>query len=285
MNRFALWTAAWAILLGLPGCDPGEPPPPAPQSQPAVRVAVIGGMTMTGVWQELAALFEQQTGWHVEMVTTGPRPGLARAMQAGEVDLLTMHSGDVTTNLVADGYAVNMRPWTKNDLVIVGPADDPAGIRGLDDGAEALRRIAAAKANFIDFHGVGSREVCHNLWAEAGVQPAGDWVIKDESRGHLDILGFAARSRAYVIVGRMPVLFDKLRAAGMDILVAGDSAMQRPYIVMEANPDRFAGVNAVGARALSDFLLSDAVQTWLAESPTNRRGGIPLFHPIARPGE
>jgi len=76
---------------------------------------------MTGLWQEIAKMFEAQTGYRVEVVATGPRPILDTAMRAGKVDLLTMHSGDITTDLVADGFGINMRPWTRNELCIVGP--------------------------------------------------------------------------------------------------------------------------------------------------------------------
>jgi len=116
-----------------------------------VRCAVIGGMTMTGLWQEIVKMFEADSGYHVELVVTGPRPDLDKAMRAGKVDLLTMHSGDITTDLVADGFGVNMRPWTRNELCIVGPPDDPAHVRGMTNGALALRQIAGAKSRFIDF--------------------------------------------------------------------------------------------------------------------------------------
>lgn len=64
---------------------------------------VIGGMTMTGMWQEVVKMFEQQAPYKVALVVTGQRPILTQAMRSGKVDLLTMHSGDITTNLVADG--------------------------------------------------------------------------------------------------------------------------------------------------------------------------------------
>src|SRR5215469_14405410 len=111
-----------------------------------VRCAVIGGMTMTGLWQEIAKMFEAQSGYKVETVVTGQRPELDAAMRAGKVDLLTMHSGDITTDLVADGFGVKMRPWTRNEMCIVGPPEDPAQIRGMTNGAAALGKIAAAKA-------------------------------------------------------------------------------------------------------------------------------------------
>src|SRR5208283_5636059 len=110
-----------------------------------VRCAVIGGMTMTGLWPEISKLFEAQTGYHVEVIATGERPLLDKAIRAGKVDLLTMHSGDITTDIVADGIGVNMQPWTRNELVIVGPTNDPAGIRGMTNGPEALKKIAGAQ--------------------------------------------------------------------------------------------------------------------------------------------
>jgi tungstate transport system substrate-binding protein len=119
------------------------------------------------------------------------------------------------------------------------------------------------------------------LWNKAGIRPQGDWFLKDESADHLEIVNFAARNSAYVVVGRMPLLFGKIEMTGMEILVENDPAMRRPYIVMEANPERFPKANVRGARCLSDFLLSNQVQNFLAQSASNRRGGLPLFYPVA----
>jgi tungstate transport system substrate-binding protein len=244
-----------------------------------VRVAVIGGMTMTGMWQEVSKMFEAQTGYKVEVVKTGQRPLLATVFRAGRADLLTMHSGDITTNLVAEGYGVNMRPWTQNDLVVVGPVHDPAEIRGLHDGAEAFRRIATAKANFVDFQGVGSREVCHSLWAKAGIRPKGDWFLQDQSNEHLDILSFAVNRDAYVVVGRMPVLFNKLKAANMEILVENDPAMRRPYIVMEADPKRFPNTNVAGGQGPVGFFDLGHGSKLLGQGREQPAGGCAVVPP------
>lgn len=236
---------------------------------------------MTGLWQEISQMFEKETGYNVELVATGQREKLAETLREGKVDLLTMHSGDITTDLVADGYGTNMRPWARNELVIVGPSNDPAEIRGLRDGSEAFRRIAAHHANFVDFQDIGSREVCHKLWNKAGIRPQGDWFLKDESSDHTGILNFAANNNAYVVVGRMPVIFGKMhKAQGMEILVQNDPAMRRPYIVMEADLNRFPGANVRGARRLSDFLVSEQAQNFLAQAPSNQREGIPLFYSV-----
>jgi tungstate transport system substrate-binding protein len=252
----------------------------APSDNHVVRCAVIGGMTMTGLWSEIARMFEAETGYRTELVVTGPRPELDTAMRAGKVDLLTMHSGDITTDLVADGFGVNMRPWTRNELCIVGPPGDPAHVGGMTNGAAALRQIAAVKARFVDFQGIGSRELAHNLWRLAGTEPKGDWVIRDDTVSKWNILQFARTNDAYVVVGYIPARLRKMNAEGMEILVQGDPIMRRPFIVMEANPKKFPQANYAGARALSDFLLSAKVQNFLLEFGRQTNGPGPLFFPV-----
>jgi tungstate transport system substrate-binding protein len=247
----------------------------------SVRCAVIGGMTMTGLWQEIAKMFEAQTGYHVVVVATGERPLLDKAIRAGKVDLLTMHSGDITTDIVADGIGINMRPWTRNELVIVGPTNDPAQIRGMTNGAQALKKIAEAQANFVDFQGIGSRELTHTLWRLAGTEPKGDWVIKDDTAiSKWNVLQFCRSNHAYVVVGYIPALTGKMANEGMEILVKNDPVMRRPYIVMEANPKIFHDVNFAGAQALSDFLLSPKVQDFLLNFGRDSTASKPLFFPV-----
>jgi tungstate transport system substrate-binding protein len=173
-----------------------------------------------------------------------------------------------------------MRPWTRNELCIVGPPDDPARVRGLTNGGAALRRIAEAKARFVDFQGIGSRELAHKLWRLAGLEPKGDWVIRDDTVSKWNILQFARSNHAYVVVGYIPAQMGRMSAEGMDILVKGDPVMRRPFIVMEANPKRFPNANRAGAKALSDFLLSEKVQQFLLEFGTQTNGPGPLFFPV-----
>lgn len=247
-----------------------------------IRCAVIGGMTMTGLWQQITQMFEARTGYHIEVLATGPRPILDAAMRAGKVDLLTMHSGDITTDLVADGYGVDMRPWTRNELCIVGPPDDPAHVRGMTNGAAALRKIAEAKAHFVDFEDIGSRELVHTLWTLSGVDPRGDWLLKDETVSRFNILQYARSNDAYVVVGYIPARMGKMPATGMEILVKNDPVMRRPFIVMETNPKKFPQTNSQGAKALADFLLSPEVQTFLLHFNTQTNGIGPLFYPVTQ---
>lgn len=273
------------FLLGLAMLDASAAETAVPATNTSdkriIRAAVIGGMSVTtDLFAEIAKMFEADTGYKVEIVAAGPRPGLSRAMQEGKVDILTMHSGDITTNLVADGYAANMRPWTRNQLIIIGPKSDPAKIAGYTDGVAALKKIAESKSNFIDFKGIGPRELGNSLWKKAHINPIGAWVIKDESRG--DILRFAEKKKAYLIIGAIPVVTGKLGEHNMKIMVDDDPAMRRPYIVMEANPKHFPGANVTGAHSLAEYLLSDKIQSFLYEFGRDRNPtGKPFFFPVA----
>jgi tungstate transport system substrate-binding protein len=253
-------------------------------SSKPVRVAVIGGMTMTPLWDELQKRFEADTGIRVEVIATGTKPILARTMKEGKVDFLTMHSSDQTSNLVADGYALDLRPWAKNDLVIVGPSGDPAGISGMTNGAAAVKKIAAAQANWLDFQSNGPRETAHTLFAEAGVNMMGSWILKYEHTDTASILHYVKGKNAYMIVGRIPILFGKMEPdSGIKIMVQGDPSMRRPYMEMIANPDRFPDTNLEGARKLSDFLLSDKIQNFLASYDGGIGDGVPIFIPVRQP--
>ena len=273
--RTRVWLATFLLLAV--SCHRQAGAPSDPQ---VVRCAVIGGMTMTGLWPAISKMFEAQTSYRIEVIATGPRPVLDEAMRAGKVDLLTMHSGDITTDLVADGFGINMRPWTRNELCIVGPPGDPANIRGMTNGAAALRKIADTKARFVDFQGIGSRELAHTLWRIAGIEPKGEWVIRDDTVSKWDILQFARSNNAYVVVGYIPAHFQKMKAEGMEVMVKDDPTMRRPFIVMETNPRKFPQANYAGARALSDFLLSAKTQNFLLAFGSQTNGPGPLFFPV-----
>lgn len=267
----ALGLVIWVALI----CRKPKQPDPS-----IIRVAVIGGMTMTGMWQALTAEFEAGTHYRVVIAATGPKQVLAEAFRNGEADLLTMHSSDATTDLVADGYAINIRPWTRNQLVIAGPPSDPAHIKGMHDGAAALRKIAETKSPFVDHFSNGAREVAHKLWTKSGVLPHGDWVIRDEASYPQGVLAYAEQKGAYIVVGRIPVIQGKMPSNHMQIMVEDDPDMVRPYMVMEANPVKFPRTNSAGARALADYLVSERAKQFLREFGQKQPDGIPLFHPL-----
>ncbi|HTS16836.1 MAG TPA: substrate-binding domain-containing protein [Verrucomicrobiae bacterium] len=264
-----------AVLVAMNSCAPAAPP-----QKPVVRVAVIGGMMMTGMWQGIARQFEADTGYTTRITMAGNKQLLVESFHKGKADFVTLHASDEAANLVADGYAVGMRPWTKNELIIVGPVDDPAHIRGMSDGAAALRRIADTQSAYVDFNDSGARQIADKLWKKAGIMPKGDWVIKDESE-HPQIVTFAQKHHAYVIVGRIPVVKHKIDSDGMEVMVRGDPDMLRPFVVMIANVNRFPHANVRGAQELADYLTSERAQEFLKDFAAKEPDGVPLFYPIA----
>jgi tungstate transport system substrate-binding protein len=262
-----------SILIVASGCAPAPP-----KEKPAVRVAVVANMVTTGLWQEMAKHFEADTGYKVKVTVTGNRQVLDEGFRKGEADFITMHGSDEASNLVADGYATGMTPWTRNELVILGPTNDPAGIRGLTDGAAALRKIAETRAAYVDFNDQGSRQIAGRLWKRAGVSPQGDWVIKDESEPK-QIIAFAQTNHAHVIIGRVAVT--RRSSEGMDVLVQGDPEMRRSFVVMVANAKRFPDANIAGSLALAEYLTSAKGQQHLRDFAAKQPDGVPLFYPVS----
>lgn len=260
-----------AFTLLAPLCSAVEKAP--------VKVAVIGGMTLGGMWPELVASFTKETGWPVELVATGPKAVLSGAFKAGSCDLLTMHASDEAVDLLAEGFARDLVPWARNEHCIMGPPSDPAKIRGMTDGAAALKKIAQSGSLFVDHSGPGSREVAQKLWKAAGVDPKGEWVLRDESSVPQAVVEFAAQKQAYVIVGRIPVLKGKIPAAGMAVMVQGDPAMRRPYVVMIADGKKFPQSNQAGAVALHAWMTGGPGQAFLRDYAARKPDEPHLFYP------
>ena len=100
----------------------------------------------------------------------------------------------------------------------------------MTDGAAAFRKIGEARAHFVDFQGIGNRELRHTLWRLAGVEPKGDWVLKDDTISKFDIVQFAREHNAYVVAEFIPAQTGKMYADGMEIPVKGDPVMRRPFM-------------------------------------------------------
>ena len=200
-----------------------------------MRVAVIGGMVETDFWEAVSRRFEEATGRKVEVVASGPKREIAEPFQEGKADLITMHASDTIINLVADGYAVNPQPWLKNDLVIVGPQADPAGIRGTSDAAAALKKIKESGSPFVVHSSLGAEEVLRDVLDAAGVAlnpETTTLLLSDRSR---EVLKVAGEKKAYTLVGRIPFRSGKLPNAGLVLMVQGDPRLRRPYVVAVAN--------------------------------------------------
>jgi tungstate transport system substrate-binding protein len=251
-----------------------------------VRCAVIGGMVTSGLWSALSKRYEAETGARVELTVSGNRRMIVDPMRRGDVDLITMHASDAIVNLVADGYAQDPQPWARNDHVIVGPTDDPAGVRGMKDAARALAKIVEKRSPFVVHRGAGVAQVLHELLEEAHVALRDDQVSQLPATDNQEnVLELAARKHAYSLVGRIPFKVGKMQGPGLEILVQGDRRLQRPYLVAVADPRRSPGAHVAAAQRLAAYLRSPATQAWLAAYSSTTFGDEPPFYPVAVPGE
>lgn len=127
-----------------------------------IQAGIIGGMYYSGFWKYISSDFEKKFGIEINVITKGARPLIDKSFRNGELDFATMHSGDITTNIIADGFGRNLRPWVKNELVLVGSKSDPANIQGLSIEA-AIHKIVETDSKWIYHNGIGPTEIIHNL--------------------------------------------------------------------------------------------------------------------------
>ncbi len=276
MARGRRLAALAAAALAAAGCRGTSEAPdrPAPAT---IRVAVIGGMVETGLWAAVAERFQLLTGHRVELAASGPKSKVVAAFRRGGIELITVHASDAMVNLVADGLARDPQPWARNDLVIVGPAADPAGVRGERDALAALRKIVAAKAPLLVHASHGADGVLHDVRGEGGLALDRNATLLFNEERPQAVLRRAAEVGAYTIVGRIPFVSRKLWAEGIELMVAGDPRLRRPYLVEVSTS---AGP---AARELAAFLRQREVQDLLATFGKGKYDDQPLFFPVVVP--
>jgi tungstate transport system substrate-binding protein len=233
----------------------------------------------TGLLDVLIPIFEKETGYFVKTIAVGS--GQAMAMgQKGEADVLLVHSPDAEKKFIADGFGVNRQLVMHNDFVIVGPAADPAKIKGTKSSAEALKLIAGANALFVsrgDNSGTHAKE--KTLWKKADVTPVGQKWYQETGSGMGQTLNVAAEKKGYTLADRGTYLSLK-KNLGLDILVEGDSALLNIYHVIVVNVDKWPKVNVEGAKAFADFMISKETQSIVKTFGIDKFGS-PLFFPDA----
>jgi len=247
------------------------------------RFIVLQSTTSTqnsGLFDHILPLFEEKTGVRVRVVAVGTGQALGNARN-GDGDAVLVHARDAELAFVREGWGVLRCDVMYNDFVIVGPRDDPAGIAGLRDAPQALRRIAAAGALFVsrgDDSGTHRKELA--LWREAGVDPAGasgTWY-REAGAGMGATLNIAAAIGGYTLTDRATWLaFGNPR--DLVILAEGDLRLLNPYGVTIVNPRRHANVRFAEAKAFRDWLVSEEGQAAIASF---RVAGQQLFFPNAR---
>lgn len=232
----------------------------------------------SGLLDVLLPAFNAKTGYNVQLVAVGSGQALKLGEQ-GNADVILLHSPDAEKVFVANGFGIDRRLVMHNDFVIVGPASDPAGIRG-ENPIEALRKISAARLIFVsrgDDSGTHVKELA--LWENAGLNPAGeDWYL-ETGQGQGATLSIASEKSGYALTDRGTFLAYKSNV-DLEILVEGDPFLVNVYHVITVNPENFPGINFEGAKAFTDFITSDEGQKIIAEFGRDQFGE-PFFFPDA----
>ena len=237
----------------------------------------------SGLLEYLQPLFEKQTGHSLKWIATGSGKALEHG-KACDVDVLLVHAPDAEKAFVQEGFGIDRRQVMYNDFVVLGPAKDPAGIRG-KDAVGALQRIAQTKSVFVsrgDKSGTHQAELV--LWKKAAVTPPekDSWYMS-VGQGMGATLAIAAEKEGYVLADRGT--FIKVQATWGDkqplvVLVEGDKELFNQYSVMMVNPQRCPSV-AKKQAAAQDFInwwVSPAAQKAIAEYMFS---GKQLFFPNA----
>ena len=233
----------------------------------------------SGLLDVLIPIFEKKTGYRVKTIAVGSGQSMAMG-QKGEADMLLVHSPDAEKKFVAEGYGVNRRLVMHNDYIVVGPAEDPAKIKGMKPTTEVFKKIAAAGALFLsraDNSGTNSKEKA--IWKAAGINPEGQKWYQQTGLGMGQTLNVTAEKKGYTLADRGTYLALK-KNLRLDILMEGDAILLNIYHVIEVNPAKWPKVNQAGAKAFADFMVSKEVQEIVKTFGVDKFGS-PLFFPDA----
>lgn len=262
-----------AVLLALVVCGPAG-------ADERLRLSTTTSTENSGLLGVLLPPFEKRFGRPVAVIAVGSGKALKLA-ENGDVDVVLSHAPELEEVFVQAGYGVNRRDVMFNDFVIVGPRDDPAGIRGLASAAEALRRLAEKGATFVsrgDESGTHQKE--KTLWKAAGTKPEGAWYVS-AGQGMGEVLLMANERRAYTLADRGTCVAYRAKE-DLEVLVEGDPALYNPYAIIAVNPAKHPHVKYIAAMELIAWVTSPEGQKIIAEFEQN---GARLFHPTAVPAK
>jgi len=252
---------------------------PAHAQQKTIILATTTSTQDTGLLDLLLPIFEKKTGYFVKTIAVGS--GQAMVMgEKGEADVLLVHSPDAEKKFLSEGYGINRKLVMHNDFIVVGSEEDPAKIKGIKSSQEAFKKIASAKALFVsrgDNSGTDAKEKA--IWKTAGIKPEGEKWYQQTGLGMGQTLNVASEKKGYTLADRGTYLAMK-KTLSLDILVEGDAILLNIYHVIEVNPSKWPKVNAAGAKAFSDFMVSKETQEIIRTFGVNKFGS-PLFFPDA----
>ncbi len=270
MKATKIASLALIVMLLITGCLASKPQ--------ELRLATTTSTCDTGILDALNRPFEARYNARVLMVCEGTGKAI-KTGELGAADVVIVHAPRLEEEAVSRGSFVGRRPLMYNDFVIIGPQADPAGIKGLGDASEALRRIAQAQAPFLsrgDNSGTEIRE--KELWTVANITPGGTWY-RAVGKGMGDTIVMADAQRVYTLSDRGTYLAMRGKV-GLTILTELDPRLFNYYHVMAVNPEKYPNVKYGLAEAYIDYLTSSEVQKFIAGFGREQYGQ-PLFVPWA----
>ncbi|ELK55797.1 substrate-binding domain-containing protein [Haloferax volcanii] len=294
-RRRFLQAAGVGAVLGLSGCTGNTSPPQANNetaegsggsesgdgSTQELTLATTTSTYDTGLLDALNPVFEEKFNARVKTISQGTGAAIETARN-GDADVILVHARGAEDEFLQDGYGVNRRDVMFNDFVVVGPADDPAGISGMESAADAFATVADAGATFVsrgDDSGTNKKELL--IWEAAGVEPSGTWY-REIGKGMGDTLVQADQSGAYTLSDRGTFLATQdnidLEIQVQGPLKGGPTILKNPYGVIPVNPAKYPDVNYSLAMAYAGFLTSPEGQEIVSNYTAN---GSQLFFPNA----
>jgi len=252
---------------------------PAP-TNPTLILATTTSTQDSGLLDVLIPLFEAESGYTVQTVAVGSGQAMEMGQQ-GNADVLLVHSPSAEKTFMEDGWGKDRTLIMHNDFVIVGPADDPAKIKGLS-AEDAFKAVAAIQATFVaraDKSGTSTKEL--GIWKKAELDPATDkpaWYI-ETGQGMGASLTIASEKNGYTLTDRATFLANKANLQ-LEILVEGDNSLLNVYHVITVNLDKWPKVNYKGAMAFLNFMTKDSTQGEIGKFGVDKYGQQ-LFIPDA----
>jgi tungstate transport system substrate-binding protein len=257
------------------GTPAAPSPTPVPREGPKdVILATTTSTQDSGLLDVLAPEFEKESGYNVKVIAVGTGQALAMG-ERGDADVMLVHAPSSEKKVVDEGVGLDRRLVMHNDFVLLGPASDPAGVKGTTKVTDALTNIfnkGATMVNRGDDSGTDKLEKA--LWKKANLDPTGKAWYEVTGQGMGASLQVANQKDAYIISDRGTFLASK--SLSLVIVLAGDPALLNVYSVMQVNPDKFSLVNGPGGKAFANFMVSDTAQN-IIKTFGAEKYGQPLF--------
>ncbi len=259
------------------GCTPASQPVEISVAEQKLILATTTSTDDSGLLDFILPDFEEQYGVRVDVVAVGTGQALTLG-EDGNADVLLVHARAREDAFMEAGHGVRREDVMYNDFVIVGPAADPAGIKGMTNASEAFAQIASTESTFIsrgDDSGTHTKEKA--VWSAAGIEPSGDWYVS-AGQGMGAVITMANEQQAYTLSDRATYLARSLEGLDLAIVVEGDPILFNPYGVMAVNPDKGEHIQVELANQFIDWLVSVETQEKIATYGMEQFGA-PLFTP------